>query len=243
MARTRRRIDTFDLEPGFVLADKYVVESRLGRGYQGEVYKVHERRTRASRAAKLFFPQHNPRGRVLTWYARKLEQLHDCPLVLRYHHSETVPYQGRPISVLISEFVEGEILQPLLDQRPGKRLSAFEALHLLHALATGLDQVHSRGQYHGDLHTDNILVRRRGIRFQVKLIDFWNDGASSAALVRGDICDAVRLFYDCLGGARRYTHAPPEVRAICRGLRKDLIAKRFPTVAHLLRHLESFEWG
>jgi hypothetical protein len=48
--------------------------------------------------------------------------------------------------------------------------------------------------------------------------------------------------YDLVGGSRRYSSQPPEVKRICCGLRRDLISKRFPTARHLRKHLESFTW-
>ena len=64
MAKKTPRIDEFDFEPGRKLAGKYVVESLLGSGYEGEVYKVVELRTGISRAAKIFYPQRNVRDRA-----------------------------------------------------------------------------------------------------------------------------------------------------------------------------------
>ena len=52
----------------------------------------------------------------------------------------------------------------------GRRLSPFEALHLLHALVRGVEEIHAVGEYHGDLHSDNIIVRRRGLGFEVKVV-------------------------------------------------------------------------
>ena len=42
MARTATRIESFDFQPGRVLAGKYVIERKLGGGWEGEVYKVVE---------------------------------------------------------------------------------------------------------------------------------------------------------------------------------------------------------
>ena len=57
MTETAQRIETFNLKPGRVIAGKYLVERRLGGGWEGEVYKVIEQRTGAHRAAKLFKPE------------------------------------------------------------------------------------------------------------------------------------------------------------------------------------------
>ena len=56
------------------------------------------------------------------------------------------------------------------------------------------------------------------------------------------VIEAVHLFHQALGGRTRYAQQPPEIKAICRGLKKSLILRRFPTATALRRHLESFAW-
>ena len=239
---TVMRIDSFDLRPGRVIGGKYIVEVKLGSGWEGEVYKVTESRTGARRAAKLFFPQRNKGDRAVTYYARKLERLRKCPIVIQYHHSEVVRQCGIPVTCLISEYVEGELLARFVKRQPGRRLHAFEAMHLTCALARGLEEIHKVREYHGDLHDTNVLVSRQGILFDIKLVDFYHWGPPKASHIRDDVVDLVRLLYDAVGGRKRYATQPPEIRAICLGLRRDLIGRKFPTARHLREHLEAFVW-
>jgi len=242
MKKRRCRIDSFDLEPGCTIAGKYLVERKLGEGWEGEVYKVRERRTRVHRAAKLFYPQRNERNRAVSTYARKLERLRDCSIVIKYHHSETFNHDDVPVTCLISEFVEGKLLTTFLKEQRGGRLSPYEALHLAHALAHGLEQIHAHREYHGDLHANNVMVERKGIFFDVKLVDFYHWGPSNAGHMFDDVADAIRLLYDSVGGRKRYASQPDCIKDICKGLRKDLIRAAFPTAAHLREHLETFPW-
>ena len=50
-------ISSFDFQPGRSLAKKYEVLSKLGQGWEGEVYLLRETSTGIERAAKFFFPQ------------------------------------------------------------------------------------------------------------------------------------------------------------------------------------------
>ncbi len=234
------RIDSFGLRPGRLIGGKYLVELKLGGGSEGEVYKVVESRTGIRRAAKLFFPKRNPRDRAVRVYAKKLERLRRCPIVIQYHHSETIRQRGVPITCLISDYVEGELLGRFIRRQPGQRLAPYEALHLTYALARGLEEIHRAGEYHGDLHGGNVLVRRRGIFFDVKLVDFYNRGAPTGAHMRDDVADLARLLYEFVGGRKHYAAQPPMIRDVCRGLRRDLIAEAFPTAKHLREHLETF---
>lgn len=235
-------IKRFHLERGRVLGEKYVVEELLGEGWEGEVYRVRERQTGIRRAAKLFYPERNPGNRTASRYARKLEKLRMCPIVAQYHHSERLRVRGVSVSCLISELVEGESISEYVARQPRRRMQPYEALHLLYSLVEGLECIHRADEYHGDLHADNVLVRRVGIRFELKVFDFFYRGRASRQERQEDIIDAIRLFYDALGGRRHYSRHPPEIKAICSGLKHGLIRKKFPNSRRLREHLETFGW-
>jgi len=242
MPTTANSIESFSLRPGRLIGGKYTVDVKLGSGWEGEVYKVVESRTGIHRTAKLFYPKRNIRDRAVRFYAKKLERLRRCPIVIQYHHSESLQYRGVPITCLISDFVDGELLSDFVARQPGGRLRPFEALHLIYALARGVEEIHKVHEYHGDLHDSNVLIKRQGIFFDVKIVDFFHWGRPTAAHLRDDVADLVRLLYDAVGGARWYPTQPPEIKSVCRGLRRDLIRRVFPTARHLREHLENFSW-
>ena len=237
-ARTGR----FDLRAGQVLGGKYVVEAYLGGGLEGEVYRVRETRTQVRRAAKLFNPHENSRDTAARLYARKLDRLRDCSIVIQYHQSESLWLDGRRVTCLISEYVDGVILADFVAAHAGKRLRPFEALHLIYPIVCGLEQMHARKEYHGDLHEHNVLLRQRGIFFDVKCVDFYNLGRYSGRRRQDDIVDLVRLLHWTVGGRRWYARQPIAIKGICRGLRRDLILERFPRAGRLRAYLESFPW-
>lgn len=242
MAKKLKRIDRFGLKPGYTIAEKFRVQQLLGRGWEGEVYLVEEIRTGIVRTAKVFFPQRNPGDRTLKSYARRLHKLRQCAIVIQYHAMETMDWGGQRISILISEYVEGELLSRFLRHQRGGKLNPFQALHLLHALTRGIESIHASREYHGDLHPENIVVQRFGLGFELKLLDMFNWGAPSGENYRHDIVNLIRVFYDVLGGAENYAKQPPEVKEICCGLKRSLILKKFRTAAQLRSHIETMEW-
>ena len=237
-----RRIESFAFEPGYIIAGKYRVVSLLGRGWEGEVYKIVEVGTGIERAAKLFFPYRNRRNAAARRYALKLHKLRDCNILIQYYTQDVMEFADQRVTVLVSEFVEGELLEDWVGRQPGRALQAFEALHLLHALATGIADIHMAREYHGDLHTENVIVRRHGLGYQIKLIDLYPWGTPKHENIQGDVCDLVRMFYDVLGGARRYCHQRAEIKDICCGLKRSLILRKFKTAGQLRDYLEAMSW-
>lgn len=236
-------IEYFDFRPGRILARKYEVVQLLGRGWEGEVYLVRERNTSIERAAKLFYPQRNPRDKVASFYARKLHRLRHCPITIQYHTSETITWRRQSITLLVSDFVEGELLSDFLARQPGKRLRPYPALHLLHALASGIECIHSMKEYHGDLHTENVIVLRYGLGFELRLVDFFHWGAPRPENIREDVIDLIRILYEALGGRTWYSRQPDEIKAICCGLKRNLILKKFRTAGQLREYLENMQWS
>ena len=232
----------YNFQPGRQLGSKYVVLGLLGEGYEGEVYRIREISTGIERAAKFFFPNRDPKGKGAQRYAKKLHKLRHCPIIIQYHHHDWTKFRKRRVPFLVSEYVEGELLDGFVKRHPGKRLPLLDALHILYAITSGVAQMHSLREYHGDLHTDNVMVRRRGIHFDVKVIDFFDYGRYTREHRFDDVCDMVRIFYDMLGGQKSYAKQPPVVKRICCGLKRSLIAKRFPTARHLQKHLDTFDW-
>ncbi|MEZ5990573.1 MAG: protein kinase [Planctomycetota bacterium] len=242
MTSRKRGIDRFRLRAGQLLASRYEVVGFLGSGWEGEVYKVVERATGVSRAAKLFYPQRNERNKAASYYAKKLDSLKDCRLLIKYHHSEEFWFRGWKCTALISEYVEGVLLDKWIQSRRGKRLHECEALQLLYVLAKGLEEIHQRREYHGDLHSGNVFVQRRGIHIDAKLVDMFDWGRATRKNIREDVVDLVRTFHEMLGGTRTYRMHRPEIKAICCGLKRSLLAQRFPTAGHLRAHLDGFSW-
>ena len=242
MATSRNIVHSFGFRPGRHLSGKYEVIGLLGRGWEGEVYRVRELATGIHRAAKFFYPERNRRDQAMAYYARKLDRLRRCDILISYLTHDQIRHRGATVKFLVSEFVQGEVLETFLRQQPDKRLSPFEALHLLHTLAAGLEQVHQLRDYHGDLHTRNIMVRRHGIGFAVKLIDIYRWHGSARENIQADVCDLVRVFYDAVGGRKHYRKQPAVVKSICLGLRRDLIRNKFRSAGELRSYLETLAW-
>lgn len=232
----------FDFAPGTLIADKYIVEKKLGVGWESEVYLTRERVTGVERTAKFFFPHRNPQNQTVRSYAKKLHRLRDSGIMIQYHSTEQVLVDDQEITCMLSEFVDGELLSEYVARHRGRRLPLFKALHLLHALAAGMERIHHIGEYHGDLHWGNVLVRSVGIGFKVRLIDLYDWRDSKPQNIRLDVTNLIRIFYDCIGGQKYYRQQPDIVKEICCGLRAPHLHRKFRHAGALRRFLETMEW-
>src|SRR5256885_10407544 len=228
-------VKRFYFAPGRRVAGKCQVDRPLGSGWEGEVYVIVERATGIRRAAKFYYPHRDPMGKAAIVYARKLDALRHCPILMQYHHQEIAYVKRRKVTVVISELVEGQKLSEFLAAQPGQRLSTFEALHVLYVLARGIAPIHARGEYHGDIHDDNIMIRREGIGFEVKLLDFFDLGKPTRAKIHKDVLNLVQVFHTLVGGRESYADQPKVVKDIIRGLKDSLILERFQSAGEIGR--------
>ncbi len=239
----RSKVKRFDFAPGRRVAGKYDVERPLGSGWEGEVYVIVERTTGIRRAAKFYYPHRDPMGKAAIAYARKLDALRHCPILMQYHHQEIAYVKRRKVTVVISELVEGQKLSEFLaDQAKATPLSTFEALNVLYVLAKGISPIHARGEYHGDIHDDNIMIRRQGVGFEVKLLDFFDLGRPTRGKIQKDVLNLVQVFHTIVGGRTRYHRQPKVVKDIIRGLKDSLILERFQSAGDIQQRLESLTW-
>ncbi len=236
------KMQSLDLPEGFLLSKKFEIVRQLGCGWEGEVYFIREVSTGIECAAKIFFPQRNVNNRAAKFYARKLHKLRNCSILIKYLFQDQIRYEGHQLTYLISDYVEGETLDAFIRRQIGQRLHPFQAVHLLHTLASGIEEIHRLKEYHGDLHTGNIMIQRHGLHFQVKLVDLFHQGKATPTNIRYDVCDLVRVFHECLGGNKTYNKQPRYVKEICCGLKNTLILKKFKTAGQLKSYLENMEW-
>ena len=231
------------LNPGRKITKHYQVIDFVGCGWEGEVYRVEEIETGIIRAAKLFYP-HRYKGKAKPHidYAKKLHRLRACDIVIQYHHQISTKISGSDVDFLVSDFVDGEPLSRFLNKQRSGHLLPFEALHLFYALVKGVAQLHTLGEYHGDIHSDNIMVKKVGLGFEVSFIDFIHLGRSTSQKIQDDVIDLIAVFYEMIGGSNKYGKMPQQVKHIICGRKHYLIKNKFKTAGDIKLALEQLTW-
>jgi len=151
--------------PGAVLAGRYRIAGRLGKGGMGEVYRAEDLKLHQAVALK-FLPASVAADPV------RLVRLHDevrlsrrvtHPNVCRVH--DIVEAEGQHF--ISMELVEGEDLVSLL-RRIG-RLPAQKAAEIGRQICAALSAAHERGILHRDLKPANVMLDSDGA---VRITDF-----------------------------------------------------------------------
>lgn len=225
--RKKNTVESFDFKPGRILAQKYEIIEKIGSGWEGEVYKVIETATGIERAAKFFYPERNPQNQSVKFQAQKSHKLKSCDILIKYTTIEKIQYNKQPLYFMVSEFVEGPSLASFVSQRKCKRLEYYETLHLVYNLATQIAPIHLANEYHGDLHPENLILEKYGVKFQFKTYDFfhWRDNRSENIFF--DVLSIINITYECMGGKTTYAGAPQILKDIICGRKQSLIRQKF----------------
>lgn len=113
----------------------------------------------------------------------------------------------------------------------------------MHALATGLEPIHAAGECHGGVYEENIIIVRRGLGFQIKLIDLFHTTGTKPELIKDDVYNIFEVIFDAMGADKRYVEKfPAELRQLFKGMRREQITGRFKNAGILKRYLETLVW-
>lgn len=166
---------------GHVIDEKYRIDSVVGEGGFGVVYRAHHlgfEQTVAVKCLKLnkalegdvrdaFLKKFLAEGRLLHRLSRAtadVVQALDVGVARSPNQIET-PY-------LVLEWLDGTTLDKELRKRRGTRMPVDEAVTLLEPAARGLAIAHDQGIAHRDVKPANLMLTDVGGRLTVKVVDF-----------------------------------------------------------------------
>ena len=155
---------------GNVLADRYLIDRKLGEGGMGEVYLAEHIRMKRKVAVKVMRAWLTKDPAAIGRFHREAEnasQITHPNVAGVYDFGET----PEGLVYLAMEFVEGEPLTAVLERE--KVLNHIRASDIVSQTADALAAAHSLGILHRDLKPDNVMIGRTRSRTDlVKLLDF-----------------------------------------------------------------------
>ena len=146
------------LVPGTVLAGRFRIDSMLGIGGMGVVYRATDLALDVPVALKLLRPELASRTDAFERFRQELLMARQVssPRVVRIH--DLAQHEGQWL--ISMDFVDGEGLDRRID-RDGPMPPA-DAARIARQLAEGLSAAHARGVIHRDLKPANVLIDRNG---------------------------------------------------------------------------------
>src|SRR6202171_3903045 len=144
-----------------LLAARYLLEKRLGRGAMGQVYLARDQNLVTRRVAvktirpDILSDEGLQEGEAIARFEREAR----AAASIRHPNVVDVTDFGKSpegVFYLVMEYVQGETLHHLL-RREGT-LSVHRTLNLLRQVAAGVDAAHDEGILHRDLKPANIFI-------------------------------------------------------------------------------------
>ncbi len=157
---------------------KYDVQSELGRGGMGIVFKAFDplvERTVAIKTIPLNVEGPDLLVHRLQLEAKSVGQLEHPNIVTLYDAGE-----ANGVFYLAMQFIQGETLRDRITRQ--RWFSLKEIQHFLHQICSALDYAHQRGVIHRDIKPSNIMITPDGV---VKLTDFGIAKLAGAATTAG----------------------------------------------------------
>lgn len=158
--------------------NRFVLESEVGRGGMGIVYRALDPILKRHVALKVLAPHLGSDAAALARFHREAElvaALKHSHIAIVYEFGE---YEKHPYIAM--EWIEGRTLKSLLMETGALPLD--RSLHLFSQITAALDYAHRRGVIHRDLKPSNILIDADD---HVTIVDFglaWLDTAQSITL-------------------------------------------------------------
>lgn len=144
--------------PGDVLAGRFRIESMLGIGGMGVVYRATDLALDVPVALKLLRPELASRADAFERFRQELLMARQVssPRVVRIH--DLAQHEGQWL--ISMDYIDGEGLDRRLDREGA--MAPDEAVRIARQLAEGLSAAHARGVIHRDLKPANVLIDRDG---------------------------------------------------------------------------------
>jgi serine/threonine-protein kinase len=148
-----------------MIAGRYLLESRLGRGAMGQVYLAKDTKFATRKVAvktvrqDILNSDDMQEGEAIVRFEREAQ----AAASIQHPNTVSVTDFGESadgVFYLVMEYVEGETLHKLL-RREGT-LPVKRAVRLLRQIADGVDAAHDLGILHRDLKPANIFIMQKG---------------------------------------------------------------------------------
>lgn len=141
--------------PGEILDQRWRIETRIGQGAMGSVFKGRDLQANKVVAIKILAPEHCRKPKVVARFEREAEKMTGL------RHPNIVAFHGHgrrgALPFIVMEFLEGLTLSDVLERHGGKSGLA-ETVAIVKQIASGLAFLHHNGLVHRDIKPQNVFL-------------------------------------------------------------------------------------
>ncbi|MDB4962502.1 MAG: serine/threonine protein kinase with repeat [Myxococcales bacterium] len=172
---------------GMLVDGRYRLDSTLGRGGMGLVYRAHHVGLRRQVAVKILHPSLAASPEVRNRFEREALAVGkiDHPNCVSVYDSGRLPDGSLYLAM---ELLDGKSLADVMEAEG--QLAPGRALHILGHILRGLSHIHNAGLIHRDIKPENIFLIRQGDDLDfAKILDF----GIAKGMTSADLDDGVKL--------------------------------------------------
>ncbi len=151
--------------PGEILDQRWRIETRIGQGAMGSVFRGRDLQANKVVAIKILAPEHCRKPKVVARFEREAEKMTSL------RHNNIVAFHGHGrrgvLPFIVMEFLEGLTLSDVLEKHGGK-IGINETIAIVKQICSGLAFLHANGLVHRDVKPQNIFL---GVGGRVIILD------------------------------------------------------------------------
>jgi serine/threonine-protein kinase len=151
--------------PGELLDQRWRIETRIGQGAMGSVFKGRDMQANKFVAIKILAPEHCRKPKVVARFEREAEKMTGL------RHANIVAFHGHgrrgALPFIVMEFLEGMTLSEVLETHGGK-IGLPETVAIVKQIASGLTFLHHHGLVHRDIKPQNVFF---GVGGKITILD------------------------------------------------------------------------
>ena len=225
---------------------RYIVQKKIGEGWEGVTYLVKDRLDGRQKGLK--FITNTRRQKSILSQARVMVRLHH-PNIVNYFTVDRFEVDGVTHLFLLLEYLKGprlaQIIRKHFEKHDAPRL--FYGLRIFYQICRGMAYVHDQRILHDDLHADNIILTGDPEYPVPKLFDFWGSRGAKKLDRMFDLKSAGLVLFELMTGQQKYNASdlewlPSEVSRILRRTHGRVHAYRnFNEILEDLEQLRDWE--
>lgn len=141
--------------PGEVLEQRWRIETRIGQGAMGSVFRGKDLETNAAVAIKILAPEHCRKQKIVARFEREAAKM------IGLRHPNIVAFHGHgrraALPFIVMEFLEGFALSEVLEKQGGT-LDLPKTITIVKQMAAGLAFLHHHHLVHRDVKPQNVFL-------------------------------------------------------------------------------------